>query len=114
MKSITSILATLAVGTTLSIAADEKPAGAKPEAGKPSAEAGKPAAGAEKPKKDPAEAFKKLDTNGDGKIDKKEWEASPMAKKDAAKAGEVFTKKDKNGDGTLDLEEFSAAGGKKK
>ena len=90
MKSIASILALLAVGTTLAVAAD-----------------------AEKPKRDPAVAFKKLDANSDGKVDKAEWEAGPMAKKDAAKATEMFGKKDKDGDKMLSMEEFSA-GGKKK
>src|SRR3954463_12927561 len=105
MKSITSILAALAIGTTLSIAADEKPAGAKPEAGKP-------AAGAEK-KADPEAAFKKIDANSDGKISLDEFKAGPMGKKDPAKAEEIFKKKDKNNDGSLTLEEFSAHGEKK-
>jgi hypothetical protein len=114
MKSITTILAALALGTTLALAADEKPAapakaeGAAPTAAKPDAAKG------DKPKKDPAEVFKKLDANGDGKISAEEWAASPMAKKDAAKANEIFSKKDKDGDKSLSLEEFSAAGGKKK
>jgi Ca2+-binding EF-hand superfamily protein len=100
MKSITSILAVLAVGTTLALAADEKPAAAG-------------AAGAEKPKRDPAEIFKKLDANGDGKVSLEEFKAGPIGKKDPAKAEEIFKKKDTNGDGSLSLEEFSAAGGKK-
>ena len=105
MKSITTILAALAVGTTLSIAADEKPAApAKPEAAKP-------AAGAEKPKPDPAAAFAKKDTNNDKSLSLDEYKAGA---KDPAKAEEAFKKKDKNADGKLTLEEFSAAGGKKK
>lgn len=109
MKSITSILAVLAVGTTLSIAADEKPAAppAKPEA----------APGAAKPerdkKADPETRFKKLDTNGDGKISADEWNAGPKAKKDPAKATEFFGKKDKDGDKSLSLEEYSAETPKK-
>ncbi len=108
MKSITSILAALALGTTLATAADEKPAA--PAAGGDA----KPAAGADaKPKRDPAEVFKKLDTNGDGKVSLEEFKAGPAGKKDPAKAEEIFKKKDKDGDGFLTLEEFSAAGGKK-
>ena len=108
MKSITSILAALALGTTLATAADEKPAA--PAAGGDA----KPAAGADaKPKRDPAEVFKKLDTNGDGKVSLEEFKAGPAGKKDPAKAEEIFKKKDKDGDGFLSLEEFSAAGGKK-
>lgn len=107
MKKLTSILAILAAGTIFATAADEKPAaGAKPEA----AAGAKPG---DKPKRDPAEMFKKLDTNGDGKISADEWKAGPMAKKDAGKADEMFSKKDKDGDKSLTLEEFSAAGGKK-
>ncbi len=103
MKSITSILAVLALGTSLAVAA-EKPA-AKPE--------GAAAANADKPKRDPAVAFKKLDTDNDGKISAKEWAESPQAKKDEAKATEMFGKKDKDGDKSLSLEEFSAQGKKK-
>jgi hypothetical protein len=111
MKSITSILAALAIGSTFAIAADEKPAApAGGDAAKPAA----PAAGdAAKPKRDPAEVFKKLDTNGDGKISLEEFLAGPAGKKDPEKAKEIFKKKDKDGDGFLTLEEFSAAGGKK-
>jgi Ca2+-binding EF-hand superfamily protein len=94
MKSITSILAILALGSSFAVAADA-------------------AAGADKPKRDPAVAFKKLDTNNDSKLSAEEWAASPAAKKDAAKATEMFGRKDKDGDKSLTLEEFSA-GGKKK
>jgi hypothetical protein len=107
MKSLTSILTVLAMGTLFVTAAEEKGA-AKPEAG------AKPAAAeAGKPKRDPGEAFKKLDTNNDGKVSLEEFKAGPAGKKDATKAEEVFGKKDKDGDKSLSLEEFSAAGGKK-
>lgn len=98
MKSITSILAILALSATLNAAEGDAK---KPEAGK---------------KKDfnPEAAFKKLDTNGDGSISKDEWAASPMAKKDAAKGAEIFGKKDKDGNGSLSKEEFTAAPKKKK
>ena len=43
---------------------------------------------ADKPRADPEAVFKKLDTNGDGKLTKAEYMASPGAKKDAAKAEE--------------------------
>lgn len=109
MKSITSILALLAVGTTLALA-DDKPANPPAGDAKPAA----PAAGdAAKPKRDPAEVFKKLDTNGDGKVSLEEFKAGPAGKKDPAKAEEIFKKKDKDNDGFLTLEEFSAHGGKK-
>lgn len=96
MKSITSILAILALAATVNAAEGDK----KPEAGK---------------KKDfnPEAVFKKLDADGNGSISKEEFLASPQGKKDATKAGEVFGKKDKNGDGSLSKEEFTAQGKKK-
>jgi hypothetical protein len=90
MKSITSILAVLALGTAISFAAD-------------------PA----KPKPDPAAMFKKLDTNNDGTLSKAEFMASPGAKKDPAKAEASFAKKGGTDTKGLTLEEYSA-GGKKK
>jgi hypothetical protein len=105
MKSITSILAMLAIGTTLAMA-DEKPAAGGDA---------KPAAGAEKPKRDPAEMFKKLDANGDGKVTLDEFMASPAAKKDPDKAKARFAKIAAGGD-SFTLEQWTAAqaGGKKK
>jgi Ca2+-binding EF-hand superfamily protein len=111
MKSITSILAALALGTTLATAADEKPAA--PAAGGDA----KPAAGADaKPKRDPAESFKKLDTNGDGKLTLEEFLAGPQGKKDPEKAKAYFQKIDKDNTGSITLEQWVAAhsGGKKK
>lgn len=66
----------------------------------------------DKEKATPEERFKKLDTNGDGKLSLEEF----TGKKDAEKAKEEFTKLDKDSDGFLSLEEFSAKveGGKKK
>jgi hypothetical protein len=96
MKAITSILSILALAATLNAADGDK----KPEADK-------------KKKADPEAAFKKLDSNGDGSISKEEWAASPMAKKDAAKADKMFAAKDKDKDGKLSKEEFTAPGKKK-
>jgi len=110
MKSITTALAALALGTSMAFAADEKPAAKPADAAAPKAA---DAAKTDKPKADPAVAFKKLDTNGDGKISADEWKASARYKKDSAKGDEFFGKKDKDGDKSLSLEEFSAAGGKK-
>ena len=118
MKSITSFLAALAVGSTFALAADDKPAAPPAGDGKPAATAPTPAAPAApeatpaKPKKDPAEVFKKLDTNGDGKISLEEFKASKHAQKDPEKAEAQFKKLDKDGDGFLTLEEFSARGKK--
>jgi len=97
MKSITSILAILALAATVHAAEGDK----KPEAGKKKAP-------------NPEEMFKRLDKDGNGSISKEEYMASPQAKKDEAKAAERFGKLDKNGDGSLSKEEFAAATKKKK
>src|ERR1700733_11488 len=104
MKSITSILAVLALGTTLAIADDAKT--------EPATTTTTPATAPAKPKADPAEQFKKLDTNGDGKVTLEEWMASKRAQKDPDKAKEAFQKKDKGNKGYLTLEEFAGHGKK--
>ena len=45
-----------------------------------------------KPKMDPAEAFKKMDTNADASVTLEEFKASPRWKKNADKADEAFKK----------------------
>jgi Ca2+-binding EF-hand superfamily protein len=97
MKLVITTFAALAMAGTFAIAED-----AKPEAK------------GDKPKRDPAEVFKKIDTNSDSSITLEEFKAGPMGKKDPAKAEEAFKKRDKDGDGKLSLEEFTAHGGKKK
>lgn len=67
----------------------------------------------EKKKPDPAEAFKKMDKDGDGSL----TEAELIGKKTgemADKAKALFAKKDKDKDGKLSLEEFKAGGKKAK
>ncbi len=56
--------------------------------------------------------LKKLDKDGDGKLSKKEFAASPMAAKMEEKRGKgaidkVFGMRDENGDGFLDKKELS-------
>ena len=94
-----SILPTLLAVPFLALAvhAEDKP-------GKP----GEPGAKPEKPRMDPAEVFKKMDTNTDNSLSLEEFKASPRWKKDPAKADEAFKKRDKDSDGKLNLEEFSA------
>lgn len=111
MKSLTTILAALALGTTVSFAADEAKPAEKPAGDKPAATAEKPAApGAEKPKRNPEEVFKKLDANNDGSVSLDEFKAGPMGKKDPVKAEEIFKRKDANNDGKLTVDEFKAGG----
>lgn len=95
MKTLTSILSALALGTAFATAADEA---AKPE----------------KKKADPEAMFKKLDADSNGAVSLEEFKAGPMGKKDPAKAEETFKKKDANNDGALSLDELKARGGKKK
>ena len=93
MKSI--LLTLLAVPfLAVSVHAEDKP--------------GKPGDAGAKPKMDPAEAFKKMDKDSDGKVTLDEFKASPRAKKDPSKAEEMFKKKDKDGDGKMTMEEFTA------
>ncbi len=92
MKLITSIFAVLALSSLAIHAADDGKKGDKKGKGKG--------------KGDPAEMFKKLDKDGNGSVSKEEYMASPMAKKDSAKAEESFGKRDKNGDGSLSMDEF--------
>ena len=97
MKLVITTFAALAMASTLAIAEDAKPA-----------------AKGDKPKRDPAEAFKKIDSNSDSAVSLEEFKAGPMGKKDPSKAEEVFKKRDKDGDGKLSLEEFKGPGKKKK
>jgi Ca2+-binding EF-hand superfamily protein len=88
MKTLTTLLAVLALGSfATSLNAQEKK------------------------KIDPEAAFKKKDANSDGKVSKEEF---LKGAKDAAKSEAAFTAKDKDKDGFLTLEEFKAGGGKKK
>jgi Ca2+-binding EF-hand superfamily protein len=92
MKSITSILAILALAATVNAAEGDAK---KPEAGK------------KKAPPSPEQMMKTLDKDGNGSISKEEFLASPGAKKDAAKAEERFGKMDKNKDGSLSKEEIT-------
>jgi Ca2+-binding EF-hand superfamily protein len=88
MKFIISALTAIAICTMVATAAEEKKGG-------------------DKPKFDAEAAFKKMDTNGDGKLSLEEFKAKA---KDATKAEATFKAKDKDGDGFLSLEEFKAHG----
>lgn len=93
MKLLTSLLALVAFGG-VAFGADEKPAG-------------------DKPKRNPEAAFKKLDTNGDGKVSSDEFKAGPMGQRNPDRAEKAFKNRDKDNDGSLSLEEMTAPGKKK-
>lgn len=59
-----------------------------------------------KPKRDPAVAFKTMDTDADGSVNLAEYSAGMAGKMNPARLDSVFKKKDKDADGKLTLEEF--------
>src|SRR4051794_3771111 len=63
-------------------------------------------------KKDPAQAFSKLDSNSDGSLTLEEMKGK--GKKDAAKIEKKFKKMDANGDGKVTLAEMKSGGKKMK
>lgn len=91
MKLIITALSAFALASTLTFA-EEKPAGPGGGHGHPN----------------PAEIFKKLDTNNDSSISLGEFQAGPRAQKDPAKAAEIFKKLDKDNSGGVSLDEFKA------
>jgi Ca2+-binding EF-hand superfamily protein len=96
MKSLTTVLATLALSAAFAVAADEKPA-----------------TKADKPKRSPEEAFKKLDANSDGSVTAEEFKAGPLAKRAPDRADAFFKSHDKDNDGKLSLEEYKTRPAKK-
>ena len=93
MKTMLTLFA-LALSASLALAAD----GDKPK---------KPG-GPEGGKRNPEEAFKKLDANGDGSLTKDEFKASPQAQKNPERAEKGFDMRDKDKDGKVSKEEFVA------
>ena len=112
MKKITTLLASLALSTTFTIAQDTAPATTEPV--KPGASTPAKPEGGDKPKRDPEAMFKRIDSNSDGGITLEEFKASPAGKRNPDKVDEVFARRDKDGDKKITLEEFKAQGGGKK
>src|SRR4051812_36464766 len=90
MKALITTIAALSLGATLCMAQD-KPPGPPPGGGE-----GGPGGGG---RPNPEEAFKKLDTNGDGSVSLEEFKAGPMAQRNPERADVAFKRMDKDGDG---------------
>jgi Ca2+-binding EF-hand superfamily protein len=92
MKTTIACMGTLAFAASLSFA-QEPPVAAPADPGKrPNLE----------------QIFKKLDTNGDGFLSLDEFKASPLGKRDAAKAEDVYKAMDTKADGQVSFEEFKS------
>jgi Ca2+-binding EF-hand superfamily protein len=85
-----SVLALVALGTTVS-----------------------PALAQEKKKPDPEAQFKRLDANSDGKLTLEEFTAKRKDDATKERAKKQFAQLDKNSDGNVTLEEFKARAKKK-
>lgn len=87
MKTVPCLLLALSATSLALLAADEKPASAKP-------------------KRDPAQLFKNFDRDNDGGISLEEYKGGMVGQMDPARIEGVFKKKDKDGDGKLNFEEL--------
>lgn len=87
MKTPIFLLLALSASSLVALAADEKPATAKP-------------------KRDPAQLFKNFDRDNDGGISLDEYKAGMTGQMDPARIDGVFKQKDKDGDGKLNLDEL--------
>jgi hypothetical protein len=98
MKTLITTLSALTLGAAFTFAEDKPPGGP----------GGKPGGDGERPRRDPAEMFKRLDTNNDGSISLEEFKAGPMAQRNPDRAEEAFKRMDKDADGKVTLEEMKA------
>jgi len=65
--------------------------------------------GPEKPKRpNPEKLFAKIDTDSSGSLSLDEFKASPMGKRNEAKAEEIYKKMDKDSADGVSLEEFKS------
>lgn len=115
MKSSLLLTAILALGLSLSLRAEDKPAATvkKPgaEKGAGAAKAGKPGSG--NAGEQFANLLKQCDENKDGAVTKDEFLKNQPPGKDAAKSEQWFTDQDKDKDGKITKQDYVRTDGKK-
>jgi hypothetical protein len=97
MKTCIQLLGVTALATSLGFAQEGPPEGPGGPGGPKGPGAGRP---------NPAQIFKKLDTDSNGSLSFEEFKVGPLGQKNPERAEKVFAKLDADSDGAVTLEEF--------